>query len=70
VVQQEADMAEVEALRQAYTIPAQRIILMPEGTSAAALTSRGPWLAEYCTTHNYRFSTRLHILIWGDKRGT
>jgi hypothetical protein len=42
---------------------------MPEGTTAAALNARSPWLAELCTERGYRFSTRLHILIWGDKRG-
>ena len=69
VVQSEADLDEVEALRARFSIPAGRVVLMPEGTTAAALNARSPWLAEYCTEHGYRFSTRLHILIWGDKRG-
>ncbi len=69
VVQDDADLAEVEALRDQFAIPPARVVLMPEGRTAAELTARGPWLAETCTQRGYRFSTRLHILIWGDKRG-
>ncbi|MCK9519743.1 MAG: 7-carboxy-7-deazaguanine synthase QueE [Dehalococcoidia bacterium] len=69
VVQHEADIEEVEALREEYSIRPARIVLMPEGRSAAELGERSPWLAELCTQRGYRFSTRLHILIWGDKRG-
>lgn len=69
VVQREADLDEVAALRDTYAIPSTRIVLMPEGRTAAELGERSPWLAEQCTALGYRFSSRLHILIWGDKRG-
>ncbi|MGE0599298.1 MAG: 7-carboxy-7-deazaguanine synthase QueE [Dehalococcoidia bacterium] len=69
VIAEEADIAEVEELRGQFNIPQNRVILMPEGTTAAALNARSPWLAEVCTERGYRFSSRLHILIWGDKRG-
>jgi 7-cyano-7-deazaguanosine (preQ0) biosynthesis protein QueE len=69
VVQDEADLTEVEALRDQFAIAPGRVVLMPEGRAAAELTARSPWLAETCTQRGYRFSTRLHILIWGDKRG-
>lgn len=69
VIAEEADLVEVEILRERFSIPANRVVLMPEGTTAAALNARSPWLAEVCTQRGYRFSSRLHILIWGDKRG-
>jgi 7-carboxy-7-deazaguanine synthase len=69
VVDAPGDLAEVEALRDEFGIPPGRIVLMPQGTSAADLNARSPWLAEACTQRGYRFSSRLHILIWGDKRG-
>lgn len=69
VVQQEEDLAEVEGLRERFEIPAGRVVLMPEGRSAAELNARSAWLADACTQRGYRFSSRLHILIWGDKRG-
>ena len=68
-MQAETDLAEVEALCAEYAVPPERIILMPEGRTADELHERSPWLAEVCTQRGYRFSTRLHILIWGDKRG-
>lgn len=69
VVQDDADLAEVEDLRRQFAIPPERIVLMPEGRTAAELSARSPWLAETCMQRGYRFSSRLHILIWGDKRG-
>jgi organic radical activating enzyme len=69
VVSDPADLDEVEALRLQFELPPAQIVLMPEGTTAADLNARSPWLAELCTERGYRFSSRLHILIWGDKRG-
>ncbi len=69
VIRGEDDLGEVEDLRRQFAIPPGRVVLMPEGRTAAELTTRSPWLAETCTQRGYRFSTRLHILIWGDKRG-
>lgn len=69
VVQGEADLAELEALRERFAIAPGRVILMPEGRTAAELTERGRALAEWCVARGYRFSTRLHIYLWGDRRG-
>lgn len=69
VLKEPTDLDEVEALRETFVVPAARVVLMPEGTTAAELNARSPWLAETCADRGYRFSSRLHILIWGDKRG-
>jgi organic radical activating enzyme len=63
------DIDEVLSLSNKHDLPAERVVLMPEGTSAAAINDRGRWLAEACAEHGFRFSTRLHILLWGDQRG-
>jgi 7-cyano-7-deazaguanosine (preQ0) biosynthesis protein QueE len=63
------DVAEVQALAARYGVPAERVLLMPEGTTAGALAARSPWLVERCQALGYRFTTRLHILLWGDQRG-
>ncbi len=42
---------------------------MPEGTAPETVRTRGVWLAEACADRGFRFSTRLHILLWGDDRG-
>ena len=46
-----------------------RVVLMPEGTDRDTLRERGLWLAEICREEEFRFSPRLHIDLWGDKRG-
>ena len=69
VVAEPDDLEEVEEIRARFAIPSERTVLMPEGTTAAGLNARSPWLAEVCTERGYRFSSRLHSLIWGDKRG-
>jgi 7-carboxy-7-deazaguanine synthase len=53
---------------QASIDPA-RIILMPEGTSPAALREKAQWIAEICKREGFRYGPRLHVDIWGDKRG-
>jgi organic radical activating enzyme len=69
VIGEPADIDAVCGLVQRYDIPQQRVILMPQGTTQQAIESRGRWVAALCVTHGFRFSTRLHILLWGDKRG-
>ena len=65
----ESDVDEVCALRDRYELPADRVLLMPEGRTADALEKKSPWLSEACLKHGFRFTTRLHIILWGDERG-
>ena len=69
VIVEQPDIDEVCRLVDRYDIPTQRVVLMPEGVTAEVLRERGAWLAEACVRHGFRFSTRLHILLWGDRRG-
>ena len=69
VIDAPADLNEVEMLLAQYEISRERVILMPQGTTALALKERSEWLVEACACRGYRFSTRMHILIWGDERG-
>ena len=70
VVAEPADLEEIEALcAGAFTSPRQRVLLMPEGRTAAELDRSSGWLAEICRDRGYRFCDRLHIRIWGDQRG-
>jgi len=69
VVAAEADLVEVMALVEENGLPKHRLILMPEGRDVAALDRIAPWLAGCCRDLGVRFSDRLHIRLWGDKRG-
>lgn len=70
VIASEADLAEAQQVISEVNAPAASVILMPEGTSEATLDQRGPWIAELCKAHGYRFSPRLHVHLYGNKRGT
>jgi 7-carboxy-7-deazaguanine synthase len=70
VMAREEDLSEVQSLASAIGAPAHKIVLMPEGISADVLNRRGAWIAELCKEHGYRFSPRLHVHLYGNKRGT
>jgi organic radical activating enzyme len=69
VIAAKADLDEVLALQNEFSIPASRILLMPEGRTATELDTTAADIAELCRTHGFRFCDRLHIRLWGDKRG-
>ena len=69
VVENPEDIAEIRALLEALDAPRERVILMPEGTEHAQLAERSQWLAEICKEEGFRFSPRLHIDLWGSRRG-
>ena len=70
VIATPGDVAEVLALAETYSIPRERLFLMPEGTDSATLRTRARWLAEICASEGLRLSDRLHIHLYGDTRGT
>ncbi len=70
VICEQNDVIEVEELISAYNLPRERILLMPEGTDVETLLARGKWLVEVCKQHGFRFTPRLHILLFGNRRGT
>jgi 7-carboxy-7-deazaguanine synthase len=69
VVAEKSDLDEVLVLLKTYAIAPEKVWLMPEGTSAAALAKRRKWLVEICKQHGFRYSDRLHVQIWGAKKG-
>jgi 7-carboxy-7-deazaguanine synthase len=69
VVGDAADTRAVGELAEAHGIDADRIYLMPIGTSPAELGARRPGIAEACLQRGYRFSDRLHIHLYGNRPG-
>ncbi|MBU6171179.1 MAG: 7-carboxy-7-deazaguanine synthase QueE [Verrucomicrobia bacterium] len=69
VIASMADLDEVLALQNGFSILAARILLMPEGRNSAELDTTAANIAELCRSHGFRFCDRLHIRLWGDKRG-
>ncbi len=69
VIARPEDVDEARALIAQLRAPASKVILMPEGIAAETLDERGVWIAELCKQFGFRFSPRLHVNLWGNKRG-
>jgi 7-carboxy-7-deazaguanine synthase len=69
VIASAEDVAEVESLVASLGADRSKVILMPEGMDAAVLHERSVWLADVCKERGLRFSPRLHVDLWGNRRG-
>jgi 7-carboxy-7-deazaguanine synthase len=69
VVSEPGELAEVLRLTERFALPRERVLLQPEGLRPEELAGRSPWIVEACKAHGFRFSPRLHVLIWGARRG-
>ena len=60
-----------DALRlvREHGLPRERVMLMPEGLTDAALRERALALAPLCQREGLRLSPRMHVWLWGVKRG-
>lgn len=72
VASAEGDIAEIKSvLAQIQAeIPPERVLLMAEGITPEALRSRQAWLVEVCKNEGWRYCPRLHIDLFGNRRGT
>lgn len=69
VVTCDEDIAEILELVQTYKIPNHRVFLMPEGRTEEEVKTRQIAMVELAKKYNFNLTTRLHVLIWGAKRG-
>ncbi len=69
VVSAPEDLAEIEDLCSQCDVDRSHVVLMPEGIRGDVLHERALWLAEVCKQTGFRFSPRLHVDLWGDRRG-
>lgn len=70
VVASPADLPEIEAiLERTLGVAPQDVLLMPEGVAAPDPAGLG-WLVETCLVRGWRYCHRLHIELFGNRRGT
>lgn len=69
VIAERGDLAEIKALVKSLGVPRRNVILMPEGVDLAVLRDRAGWVAEMCKVEGYRFTPRLHVELYGNRRG-
>jgi 7-carboxy-7-deazaguanine synthase len=72
VVSSEKDLTEISALLATLpkAIPADRVLLMPQGITPTEIANRSTWLIDVCKARGYRYCTRLHIDLFGNTPGT
>ena len=69
VVLDEADLREIHTIVDEIGADRGRVLLMAEGRDAETIRSRALWIAEVCKNEGFRYSPRLHVDLWGDRRG-
>lgn len=69
VVFGDEDLPEILDLVSEYQIPHERVFLMPEGRTPEEVERHQKELVELAKENNFNVTTRLHVLIWGAKRG-
>lgn len=67
VVCEPSDLDEVESIVRDCGLT--NVWIMPEGTNASTLLRRSAELADDVVKRGWNLSSRLHILLWGDRRG-
>ena len=71
VIERPEDVEEArEIVGQLRGVEPDKVLLMPQGVHADELARRGAWLVEVCKRHGFRYCPRLHIELFGNRRGT
>ena len=68
VIDDVKNLAEVDEMANALSIPAHRIMIMPEGTSYGIQLVRSRNMIDEILRRGYGLSMREHVLIWGNRR--
>lgn len=70
VIDRQEDIEEARAIvDQLHGVDPAKVLLMPQGTNPEELARRGVWLAELCKRYGFRYCPRLHIELYGNRRG-
>lgn len=70
VVEGDADLEEVRALVREFELPEGRVLLMPEARTPEELRERMGFVAGAALREGYRYGHRLHLELYGGRRGT
>jgi 7-carboxy-7-deazaguanine synthase len=69
VMAEPGDLTQVKAIIEDIGASPGRVVLMAEGVDSAVLAERGRWLAEIAKQEGFRMTPRLHVDLWGNRRG-
>ncbi len=71
VVDRKSDFTEIQGiLKRLKKVDPTRVLLMAQGRTKKELGKKAPWIVELCKAHGFRYTPRLHIDLYGNRRGT
>jgi 7-carboxy-7-deazaguanine synthase len=70
VIDQPEDFAEFRELLGKLEVEPERVLMMAQGKTARQIQSKAKWIVEGCKRHGYRYTPRLHIDLYGNRKGT
>lgn len=70
VVTSQADVDEVKEWVERFGLAKERVLLMPEATTPQQLRERAPAVAGWALQERLRYSGRVHLELYGGRRGT
>lgn len=70
VVDREQDFAEVRQIVEALkNVDTSRVLIMAQARNRRQLHQKSRWIVELCKKFGYGYSPRLHIELYGNRRG-
>ena len=69
VVENETAIPEIKKFVTKYKIPEKRVQLMAQASTKEEISMREKSISELAKSHNFEFSPRLHVAMWGSQRG-
>jgi organic radical activating enzyme len=63
------DIQEILDLQKEIGFENKDVFLMPEGITEKDLNEKRLMVVELCKLYHFNYTDRLHIIIWGNKRG-
>lgn len=71
VVERRSDFKEIgDLLDKLDAVDRMRVLVMAQGKTSAALRRKAKWIVKLCLKHGYGYTPRLHIDLFGNRRGT
>jgi 7-carboxy-7-deazaguanine synthase len=71
VVERRQDFTEIrDLLDQLVEVDRARVLVMAQGKTSGEVRRKAKWIVELCKEHGYGFTPRLHIDLFGNRRGT
>lgn len=71
VADRKGDFVEIErVLKQLDHVDRSRVLVMAQARTKTQLREKSRWIVELCKQHDFVYSPRLHIELFGDRRGT